>query len=416
MTLPTRSLAWLAWLAWGLTIASAMVAIAIRVISRAPIPENRAQLGDATILATCVLTFAFATTALIITTRRPRHPVGWILFLMGGLFGLTIASAAYTFHLLATEPPLSPLTLWIAWVPGMTVALAGMAMFFLIWVFPDGRAPFRAPWLPAVLTIGAVVPVVWSFADRNWLFPSLPTPVTIAPLFGPLTGVIGELGPPMTAAVGSMGMIAVIAARARRSVGIEREQLKWFASAALLATVTLVIVSLAGWLTPGRAPLGEATLVAFQLAQTAIPVAVAIAILRYRLYEIDRIIGRTLVYGLLTAFLGVTYAVTVVVLSGVFPRFIGTGGDSLAVAAATLGVAALFQPIRHRIQLLVDRRFNRARYDAPQIAAGFAAALRDEIDLDQLTAELRMVVQRTMQPAASSVWLRPVHTVEAARP
>jgi hypothetical protein len=200
------------------------------------------------------------------------------------------------------------------------------------------------------------------------------------------------------------------------SVGIERQQLKWFAFAALLATATLVLVALASWLNPGSAPLGELPGVAFQLAQTAIPIAVAIAILRYRLYEIDRIIGRTLVYGLLTAFLGATYAVAVVVLSGVFPRFLGTGGDSLAVAAATLGVAALFQPIRYRIQLLVDRRFNRARYDAPQIAAGFAAALRDEIDLDQLTAELRTIVQHTMQPAASSVWLRPVQRVESARP
>ena len=412
MTIPTR---YLAWLAWGLTVGSAVVAIAIRVISRAPIPENRAQLGDATIPATCALVFAFATTALIIVSRRPRHPVGWILFLMGGLFGLTIASGAYSFHLLATQAPLSPFTLWIAWLPGMTVALAGMAMLFLIWVFPDGRAPFRAPWLPAVLVIGTVFPVVWSFADRNWLFPSLPTPVTIAPLFGPLTGVIGELGPPFTAGLGSLGMIAVVVVRTRRSRGIERQQLKWFAFAALLATVTLVLVALAGWLSPGRAPLGELPLVAFQLAQTAIPIAVAIAILRYRLYEIDRIIGRTLVYGLLTAFLGATYAVAVVVLSGVFPRFLGTGGDSLAVAAATLAVAALFQPIRHRIQLLVDRRFNRARYDAPQIAAGFAAALRDEIDLDQLTGELRTVVQRTMQPAASSVWLRPVRRVESAR-
>ncbi len=209
-------------------------------------------------------------------------------------------------------------------------------------------------------------------------------------------------------------MVAVVAIRARRSVGVERQQLKWFAFAALVATAALFLVALASWLNPGRG--GELLGVAFQLAQTAIPVAVAIAILRYRLYEIDRIIGRTLVYGLLTAFLGATYAVVVVVLSGVFPRFLGTGADSLAVAAATLGVAALFQPIRHRIQLLVDRRFNRARYDAPQIAAGFAAALRDEIDLDQLTAELRTIVQRTMQPAASSVWLRPVRSEESARP
>jgi hypothetical protein len=410
MTVPTR---YLAGLAWGLTVASAVVAIAIRLITRAPIPENRAQFGDATIAASGVLVFAFATTALIIVSRRPRHPVGWILFLMGGLYGLTMATVAYTFHLLATQPPLSPLTLWIAWVPGMAVVLAGIATFLLIWVFPDGRAPMRAPWLPAVLVLGTVGPVAWSFADRNWLFPSLPTPLTIAPLFGPMTGVIGELGPPISAVLGSLGMVAVVAIRARRSVGVERQQLKWFAFAALVATAALFLVALASWLNPGRG--GELLGVAFQLAQSAIPIAVAIAILRYRLYEIDRIIGRTLVYGLLTAFLGATYAVAVVALSGVFPRFLGTGGNSVAVAAATLGVAALFQPIRHRIQLLVDRRFNRARYDAPQIAAGFGAALRDEIDVDQLTAELRTIVQRTMQPAASSVWLRPVRRVESAR-
>ncbi len=395
---------YLAWVAWGLTVASAAVAIAIRVVSRAPIPENRFQLGESGFLAFGVLTLAFATTALVIVTRRPRHPIGWILFVIGGGYGLSAATAAYTFDLMVTLPPQAPLTLWSAWATVVLSSVAGAALFLLIWLFPDGRNPIPSGWWPPLVAIGIIAQVAWSLGDTNWLIPALPAPVTLPPVLAAVTGVGG--GPFMVAgaAAGALGTFAWVTVRARRSRGIERQQLKWFNSAAILATGSLALVGLAGWLIPGGAPLGELPLVVFLLSATSIPIAVAIAILRYRLYEIDRIISRTLVYGSLTAFLAATYAVAVLVLSALFAPL--AGGDSLAVAAATLAVAGLFQPIRRRIQVLVDRRFYRAHYDGAQIVAGFAAALRDEVDIDQLSHVLRSVVHHTMQRASSSVWLR----------
>lgn len=395
---------YLAWLAWGLSVGSATLAIAVRALSRAPIPENRFQLGEVGFLTFGALTLAYATTALIIARRRPQHPIGWILFATGGAYGLSAATAAITFHLLVILPPLAPLTLWAAWLTVIASSAGGSALFLLIWLFPDGRFPFRAPWFGPLVVMGVVGQIAWSFADRNWLFPTLPTPVALPPLVRDVTGAVG--GPLLVAAagVGALGMIAVVTVRARRSSGVERQQLKWFAYAAVVAVTTLVIAGLAGWLIPGRSPLGEYPLAAFLLSTTAIPIAVAIAILRYRLYEIDRIIGRTLVYAALSSLLALIYGVGVIAMSALFAPL--AGGDSLAVAAATLVVAGLFQPIRRRIQLVVDRRFYRAHYDARQIVAGFSATLRDEVDVDRLIAHLRRTVHRAVEPASSSVWLR----------
>jgi hypothetical protein len=189
--------------------------------------------------------------------------------------------------------------------------------------------------------------------------------------------------------------------RFRRSHGIERQQLKWFTYAGGL----VLLVPLSAFLLPS---LGNTPYVLV----IALPIAVGIAILRYRLYDIDRLINRTLVYGLLTVSLGLLYAGAVLVLGQLFG---GVGGNppSWAVAGATLAVAALFQPARRRIQALVDRRFNRRKYDAARTVEAFSARLRDEIDLDTLSAELLAVVHQTMEPTKASLWLRP--PVERAR-
>jgi peptidoglycan/LPS O-acetylase OafA/YrhL len=198
----------------------------------------------------------------------------------------------------------------------------------------------------------------------------------------------------MVAAVVSIGL------RFRRSQGVERQQLKWFTYAgALLILWTLVTQFLfpkaASW-----------TGVVFGLLLAFVPVAAGVAILRYRLYDIDRLINRTLVYGLLTGLLGLVYAGVVLVLGQLFG---GVGGNlpSGAVAGATLSVAALFQPTRRRIQAVVDRRFNRRKYDAAKTVEAFSARLRDEVDLDALSAELLTVADQTMQPTTASIWLRP---------
>jgi hypothetical protein len=185
--------------------------------------------------------------------------------------------------------------------------------------------------------------------------------------------------------------------RWRRARGIERQQLKWLAYAAAM----LVVVTVAGsWLPDALSDVLSAFI------PLLFPVATAIAVVRYRLYDIDRLINRTLVYGLLTALLGAIYAGTVLVLGQVFG---GVGGNppSWAVAGATLAVAALFQPARGRIQAVVDRRFNRRKYNAAKTVEAFSARLRDEIDLDALSAELLTVAHQTMQPTTAALWLRP---------
>jgi hypothetical protein len=181
---------------------------------------------------------------------------------------------------------------------------------------------------------------------------------------------------------------------------VERQQLKWFTYAVALAILFQLVTA--------RLPEGTSTVhdVLFGLTVAFIPIAVGIAVLRYRLYDIDRLINRTLVYGLLTAILGLGYAATVLVLGELFG---GVGGEppSWAVAGVTLAVAALFQPARRRIQAVVDRRFNRRKYHAARTVEAFSARLRDEIDLDALSAELLAVVDQTMQPTRASLWLRP---------
>jgi hypothetical protein len=196
--------------------------------------------------------------------------------------------------------------------------------------------------------------------------------------------------------------VVSLVVRFRRSGGVERQQLKWFTYAGAL----MLLVPLIGFVVPS---LGNA---AFVLV-IALPIAIGIAVLRYRLYEIDRVINRTLVYGLLTAILGLGYAGAVLVLGQLFGG-VTKDPPRWAVAAATLAVAAVFQPARRRIQAAVDRRFNRRRYDAARTIEAFSARLRDEIDLGTLEAELLAVVEQTMEPTRLSLWLRP--PVNRARP
>jgi hypothetical protein len=203
--------------------------------------------------------------------------------------------------------------------------------------------------------------------------------------------LVGLLGACMVAAVSSLVL------RFRRSQGVERQQLKWVVYAGALLLLTIPV----GEYLP--ATVGDAL---FGLIIAFLPVAAGIAILRYRLYDIDRLINRTLVYGLLTAVLGGLYAGTVLILGQLFGG-IGSDPPSWVIAGATLAVAALFQPARRRIQAVVDRRFNRRKYNATKTVEVFSLRLREEIDLDALSAELLAVVDQTMQPTRASLWLRP---------
>jgi hypothetical protein len=188
--------------------------------------------------------------------------------------------------------------------------------------------------------------------------------------------------------------------RRRRATAVERQQLKWLAFVAIAVPVAMGLSVVAFSLPPGLGGIPPWGLLL--LVSLGIPAAVGIAVFRYRLYDLDRIISRTLAYGLLTVLLGLGYAAVVLGLGRLLPQ-----DSSLVVAGATLAVAGVFQPARHRIQQVVDRRFNRRRYDAANTIAAFSARLREEIDLDTLSAELLAVVDQTMEPARVSLWLRP---------
>jgi hypothetical protein len=239
-----------------------------------------------------------------------------------------------------------------------------------------------------LLTMAAVL--AENYAEYAYAHPgSLPGPLAAAWVFNWIWGPLVVL------------VLVFPLLRFRRSRGVERQQLKWFTYAGAL----VLLIPLIGFVVPSP---GNA---AFVLVG-ALAIAVGIAILRHRLYDIDRLINRTLVYGLLTAILGTLYAGVVLVLGQLFGG-IGAEPPSWAVAGATLAVAALFQPARRRIQVAVDRRFNRRKYDTARTVEVFSVRLRDELDLDALSAELLTVVDRTMQPTQASLWLRP--PIEQAR-
>jgi hypothetical protein len=273
-------------------------------------------------------------------------------------------------------------------------------------LFPDGRllSPRWRPmlWLagiaPATAAIGfALTP------GRLTEFAVVDNPFG-AEIAGALPEVIGPIGM-VGLWLALLGAGASLVLRFRRAQGEHRQQLKWVAYAATLAAIAQVASGICFSLL-GRSPLVVVILVICGLV--AIPVAAAVAILRYRLYAIDRLINRTLVYGLLTALLGSMY-VSAVLVGGHLFGGVGDEPPSWAVAGATLAVAAVFQPARRRIQDVVDRRFNRHRYDAAKTVEAFSVRLRDHLDLDDLTSELLAVVSQTVEPRTASLWLPPQH-------
>jgi hypothetical protein len=282
-----------------------------------------------------------------------------------------------------------------AWAPGL-----GLLLTFVPLLFPDGRLPSRrwrpVAWLSAIPIV--VIPVSTAVALWSWRGPALLDPNGVSQGMGDL-GVILNFAPYILMLGCGLACLTALLLRFRRARGIERQQLKWLLFASAI-TITILLVVRPN--TSNEWKLGM--LLALPLVPS-VPVAAGVAILRYRLYEIDRIINRTLVYGLLSAILGLGYAagsLLFILMTGV-----GSGPPSWLVAAATLAAAAVFRPARRRIQAAVDRRFNRRRYNAATTIEAFSARLRDEVDLDTLTAELLAVVDQTMQPTHVSCWLRP---------
>jgi hypothetical protein len=376
-----------AWSLLATWTASAAVLVALSAVNGTFRPD---ALTDSVPL---LLAFAsFMVVGALIVGHRPENAVGWILAAIALLAVLGALAEEYATFASAHGLPGAFLGAWFAswaWYPTITLVL-----LFTPLLFPDGRPPSPRwrplAWLAGATTaaftvLAAVQPTLELGAGR------VANPIGVAAVGNPEQSTAG------TVLVDLIGVLVVAAVaslvvRFRRSRGEERLQLKWFTYACAL--LPLVVLS-------DQLPDALSNLL-FAVVVSCLPVAAGVAILRYRLYEIDRLINRTLVYGLLTVLLGLGYAAVVLGLGRLLPQ-----GSSLAVAAATLAVAAVFQPARRRIQQAVDRRFNRRRYDAARTIEAFSGRLRQQLDLDTLSAELLAVVDQTVQPTAAGLWLRP---------
>jgi hypothetical protein len=337
----------------------------------------------------------------VIASRQPRHPVGWLLVTMGLSLSLSGVLSDYRWYGLVARPGSLPAAGYLAGLAnGINIVHVSCAGFILL-LTPTGTLPSRRwRWWARVAAAAAVVFVLGEVFSTQPLYPEYPevgSPIGVPALAEPP----GDLVVPLAGLVVLVALVAgawSLVGRFRRARGIERAQLRWLAWGAALAA-TMLVLAVAELVWHGDTALWQAALGA---CLVSLLLATGAAVLRYRLYDIDRILSRTLAYALLTLLLGAGYVSVVLGLGRLLP----SESSSLVVAAATLAVAAAFQPLRRRVQALVDRRFNRRRFDATRTVEHFAARLRDQVDLDALHRELLAVVDQTMQPTQASLWLR----------
>ena len=349
--------------------------------------------------------FSTAGVGAVVASRLPGNAVGWILLAIGVGLGFRQALGAYGSLGLTTAHGPLPGDDVAAWLGQWTfVPVVAGGVIFLLHLFPDGRFMSRRWRLVGRATGAIVLLVAAGDALKSGRLESVSTDERSVENPFAATGALADLVGALQAVLGPLALVAFglsaagMVVRLRHSKGVEREQIKWIAY-----TLTLVAMGLAGSAAL-PASVQFVPLLFALLALAAMPVAAGIAILRYRLYDIDVIINRTLVYGALTAMLAGTYLGSVLLLQLVLSAI--TAGSGLAVAGSTLAVAGMFRPARVRIQAVVDRRFYRSKYDAERTLERFGARLRDEVDLDAIGDELRAVVTETMQPAHITLWMR----------
>ncbi len=344
----------------------------------------------------------YVAVGLLLVLRLPRQPVGWLLLAAGMFFQLSFAASAYSWATFNRAPDAVSLGLEFAWLPALG------CLFLAVTLFPTGRPPSRRWRFPIALFVitNALMLAASLLAPEFQVaqpFGSQGAPATVVNPHA-IDGVVATLlgyvyGSPLTQLVYLIPVAAVIA-RFRTAAGKERQQLKWFAYTSSV-TVVFFVVSV---VVPLFAYLGGLGPLLSVIAIDLIPISVAIAILRFRLYDIDLLIHQTLVYGVSTGAIGLAFFSGIVLLQALLRPF--TSGSEIAVAVSTLASLALFQPLRRRMQDAVDRRFYRSRYDATRTLDAFSVHLRDQVDLDAVRGELVAAVRDTVQPAHAGVWLR----------
>jgi hypothetical protein len=404
----TRAAAWLAWSLCLMNLALAAASLILALLNGQTL--GWIFIGGGPSLANlAIIAVSFSVVGALIASHRPGNLIGWVFCAAAFFYGLLIAGEEYAIYALLTNPgalplgaELSWLTAWI-WAPGL-----GLILVFLPLLFPTGRPPSRRWWSVGWLgglSIGliCVLTSIVLWPERG---PALVQPGSFPEFEGWRSAVIEglvSLALQMMMYLAGLGAVISLLVRFRWAGGDERQQIKWFASAAALTLVWIVVFELS---TPHSGVPKAIFALSGLLVLPSIPIATGIAILRYRLYDIDRIINRTLVYGSLTVTLVALYFGGIVLLQRFF--IVLTGEKStLAVVASTLLIATLFTPLRRRIQSFIDRRFYRRKYDAAKTLGAFSAKLRDETDLGALSDDLVGVVRESMQPAHVSLWLRP---------
>jgi hypothetical protein len=388
--------AWLAWLLWVLTVVFCVLSLFM--------PNEQNGLNSLLLLATWLV--ASSSVGAIIVSRRPGNPVGWILCAVGFLFASSLFSGLYAFRALVSSPGSLPAGEVAAWFHAWVQNPAYLLFIYLFLLFPDGR-PLSHRWRPLLWIVGIV------FATSILVGAFYPGPISgLEPVRNPLgieaaRGILVFAGRLLLYLFTALLLASAVCVylRFRRGSGTERQQIKWLAYAAALLGATALVGAVGDLLLGG---LGWWFLLLLGAVFLGVPLSIGAAMLHYRLYEIDLIINRTLVYGALTALLALVYFSGVAATEAVFRTLTGQQEQpQLAIVVSTLVIAALFNPLRRRIQGFIDRRFYRRKYDARKTLEAFSAKLRDKTDLEALNAELVGVVRETMQPAHVSLWLRP---------
>lgn len=391
------------WAAWGwcaLTLVLILCALSLALL-------NRYDLGNANFL---IAEISAALVGALISSRQPRNPVGW--FALGHAFCFTLGefTRQYAIYGAQTRPGSLPFTgavIWPAywaWYPGLVLLISLLPLYF-----PNGRLLSRrwrwVVWLTIFIAAFATGRVMFRPGDVE--APGIPNPLGIEVSSGWLASLLSASDTLLRFGWLTVGAVAAVSlvVRFRRSRGEERQQIKWVAYAVVFMVVYFILSQLVidTFLEDRFPPILDQIL--FLVALQSLWIAIAVAILRYRLYDIDFLINRTLVYGGLTISLALVYIGCVVSLQYVLRTLTGNNSQ-LVIVASTLAIAALFNPLRSRVQAFVDRRFYRGKYDAAETLREFSARLRDETDLDALSDDLVAVIGKTVQPEHVSLWLR----------
>jgi hypothetical protein len=374
-------------LAWALTAGYALAAVAAVVLA------TRNGTGLDSIIFLLAIS-GFAVVGGLLSARRPRNPIGWLMLsapLAGGFGFLANQLAIFGF---VTAPGSLPFDEFIAWVGLSLSNYMLMPLVFVVFLFPSGRLPSHA-WRPVAWGVGAflvIVTLIFAFGTPGYSdYPQITNPYAVPALFP----VAQALNAAFIIYIFILGLaVASLIVRYRKASPTEKQQLKWIVLAGIVMVVSLLVSLM-------NTPLTD---FGWLFTVLALPIAIGIAMLRYRLYDIDLLINRAIVYAAVTAALAATFFSGLVLLQGLLRPL--TNANELGVAASTLVSFGLFQPVRRRMQSFVDRRFDRHKYDAERTLDAFSTRLRDEIDLDALRGDLVAAVGGTMAPAHVSLWLR----------